>query len=439
VVYSRDSLHGCYHATKQLNTLANAESWQIVSNSLISTAMRRQPQLPRLGSFRSTVTHRVAIAHTEDTLEAWDFCRGVASYRPRSGPWGLRSIPMRSNSSPPYLRRLSETACDGMIMMPGRRQTLEALHQRGVKVVEVYGDGEGDRVPYPRIRIDNRCIGQLAGEHLLQRGFVRVIYLGVRSDWSRDRASALKQVVTDAGGQCHCIFARDWLQLQSETWISKQLQRIARPFAVMGCNDRVAACTVRAVNATQSQIPTEIGVIGVDDRITECIGVEPPLSSISIERFRIGHEAARLLDELFLGKSDCRRVHFFRPQRVTERESTSSYVYENPDVAAAIAYIHREACNGVTIEDVVSNGNLSRRTLERRFSQVVGRSPGDEIRRVRLEAVMHAIERTSLPLADIAAQCGFSCLSSLSHSFRQATGMSPQAYRKTTRSGGAAQ
>jgi LacI family transcriptional regulator len=387
---------------------------------------------------RSPVTHRVAIAHTADTLEAWDFCRGVASYRPRSGTWGLRSIPMQSHSSPPYLRRLSQTACDGMIMMPGRRQTLEPLHQRGVKVVEVDGDGEGDRVPYPRIRIDNRYIGRLAGEHLLERGFVRVVYLGARSGWSRDRANALHQAVTGAGGQCHCIFARDWLQLQSETWISKQLKRIARPLAVMGCNDKIAACAVRAVNAAGWRIPTEIGVIGVDDEITECIGVEPPLSSISIERFRIGHEAARLLDELFLGKSDARHVHRFRPQRVTERESTSTYVYENPDIAAAIAYIHRKACNGVTIDDVVRNGNLSRRTLERRFAQVVGRSPGDEIRRVRLDAVMHAIERTDLPLADIAAQCGFSCLSSLSHSFRLATGMSPQAYRKTTRSTGAA-
>jgi LacI family transcriptional regulator len=378
----------------------------------------------------------VAIAHTADTLEAWDFCRGVASYRPRSGIWGLRSIPMESHSSPSYLQRLSQTACDGLIMMPGRRQTLEPLHRRGVKVVEVDGDGEGDRVPYPRIRIDHRYIGQLAGEHFLRRGFARVVYLGEGSSWSRDRANALHQVINDAGGQCDCIFARDWTQLLSEIWIFRQLKRITRPFAVMGCDDIVAACAVRAAIAAGWEIPTEVGVIGVDDRITECIGVQPPLSSISIERFGIGHEAARLLDQSFLGKTNTRQVHRFRPPRVTERESTSSYVCEDPSIAAAIAYIHREACNGVTIDDVVRNVNLSRLTLERRFAQVVGRSPGDEIRRVRLDAAKHALERTHLPLADIAAQCGFSCLSSLSHSFRLATGMSPKAYRQRARSGG---
>jgi LacI family transcriptional regulator len=383
--------------------------------------------------FRSPVTHRIAIAHTADTLEAWDFCRGVASYRPRSGVWGLRSIPFPSQSSPSYLRQLSRTVCDGLIMMPGRWQTLKPLHERGVKVIEV--DGDGDRMPYPRICLDDRYIGQLAGEHLLERGFARVVYLGARAGWSHERASGLKQAVTDAGRECHVIFA-DWTQLGSEAWITRQLRRFARPLAVMGCNDETAANVVRAVNAAGWRIPAEVCVIGVDDRITECIGVQPPLSSISTERFRIGHEAARLLDQSFLGKLPGREIHRFRPKGVTERESTSTYVCDDPDIAAALAYIHREACNGVTIDDVVRNVNLSRRTLERRFAQLVGRPPGDEIRRVRLDAVKQTLERTHLPLAAIAAQCGFSSISSLSHSFRLATGMSPQAYRQKARSGG---
>jgi AraC-like DNA-binding protein len=52
--------------------------------------------------------------------------------------------------------------------------------------------------------------------------------------------------------------------------------------------------------------------------------------------------------------------------------------------------------------------------------------------------VKHAIERTHLPLSDIAEQCGFSSLSALSHSFRFATGMSPQTYRRRIHSGGTA-
>jgi len=385
---------------------------------------------------RSSVTHRVAIIHTDDTLEAWDFCRGVASYRPRSGSWGLRSIPIPFHVTPGRQRRLSKTVVDGVIMMPGRWRTLRPLHEGGVKVIEV--DGDADRAPYARIRLDNRYIGQLAGEHLLERGFTRAIFLGARAAWSRERAGGLQQAFTSAQRECHLIFASDWIQLTSEAWIARQLRRFARPMAVMGCNDLIAASVVRAVNAARWQIPAEVGVIGVDDRITECIGVQPPLSSISIERFGIGREAARLLDQAFMGRLDARVDQRFRPQGVIERESTSTYVHEDPDVAAAIAYIRREACNGATIDYVVRSIHLSRRTLERRFAQVVGRPPGDEIRRVRLEAVKHTIERTHLPLTDIAEQCGFSCLSSLSHSFRLATGISPQAYRRKVRSRGVA-
>jgi LacI family transcriptional regulator len=377
------------------------------------------------------VTHRVVIVHTADPSEAWDFCRGVASYRPRSGIWGLWSIPMESHSSLPYLRRLGQTVCDGMIMMPGKSRTLTPLHERGVQVVDV--DGDGDAMAYARIRLDHHHIGRLAGEHLLERGFMRVVYVGDGSKWSRERADALQRVVTEARADFRRIIAYDWTQLRSESWITRQLRRVERPFAVMGCNDVVAACVVRAANAAGWQVPTEVGVIGVDDQITECIGVQPPLSSISTERFRIGQEAAKVLDLLFLGKADTRKVRPFKPQGVTERESTSTYVFADPDIAAAVAHIRREACNGITIDEVVRGNNLTRRTLERRFAQVVGRSPGDELRRVRLEAVKHAMEHTHLPLADIAAQCGFSCLSSLSHSFRLATGMSPRAYRDRVR------
>ena len=116
----------------------------------------------------------------------------------RAAASGAAQIPMHSQSSPSYLRRLSKTACDGLIMMPGRWRTLKPLHERGVKVVEV--DGDGDRLPYSRICLDDRYIGRLAGEHLLERGFTRVVYLGEGSGWSHERSGGLHQVVTDAGG-----------------------------------------------------------------------------------------------------------------------------------------------------------------------------------------------------------------------------------------------
>ena len=184
-----------------------------------------------------------------------------------------------------------------------------------------------------------------------------MLYLGRRPTGAAS-ADALHRVVSGAGGQCDRIVANDWTQLLSEQWVTRQLRRISRPFAVMGCNDGVAACAVRAANAAGWRVPAEVGVIGVDDKITECIGVQPPLSSISIERFRIGREAARLLDELLMGKVAARQLHRFRPQHVIERESTSTFVYGDPDIAAAVAFIYREACNGIRIDDVVRNSNL---------------------------------------------------------------------------------
>ncbi len=308
------------------------------------------------------------------------------------------------------------------------------MHDRGVKVVEV--DGMGESVPYAQIRLDNIFIGQLAGLHLLERGYERIAYFGIGSKWSADRANGLRQFLAEHGAEFVSCCANRWDQLTCRTWITQRLRRIPRPFAVLGCDDVIAAHVLRAIVAMGWQIPSEVGVMGVDDRITECIGVQPPLSSISTERDRIGHEAARVLDDLFVGKSVAGKTHHFRPQRAVERESTSGFVCADRDVAAAIAFIRREACNDITIADVVKHSVLTRRTLERRFTELLGRSPGEEIRRVRLDAAKRAIERTHLPLADIAVMCGYSCSSTLSHSFRAATGLSPQAYRKKVRAKG---
>ncbi len=52
---------------------------------------------------------------------------------------------------------------------------------------------------------------------------------------------------------------------------------------------------------------------GVDDRTTECMRVQPPLSSISTERFRAGQEAARALDELLTRTGSRAAVRRVRP------------------------------------------------------------------------------------------------------------------------------
>ena len=75
---------------------------------------------------------------------------------------------------------------------------------------------------------------------------------------------------------------------------------------------------------------------------------------------------------------------------------------------------------------VAAEACLSR---ERRFLSLLGRTPLQEIRHVRIERVKRLLAETDLTIYEIAARTGFGGPERLSITFRQATGNTPTDYR----------
>ena len=70
---------------------------------------------------------------------------------------------------------------------------------------------------------------------------------------------------------------------------------------------------------------------------------------------------------------------------------------------------------------------MDKNTLTRQFKRQVGMTPGECIRRHRLEAVRRQIRRGA-PMQQACAECGFSDYSAFYRAFRQAYGISPRDY-----------
>ena len=68
--------------------------------------------------------------------------------------------------------------------------------------------------------------------------------------------------------------------------------------------------------------------------------------------------------------------------------------------------------------------------LQIRTQKALGTTLGDEIRKMRLSAAADLLVNTKLPVADIAAACGFTNVSHLSLRFKQHYRQTPLAYRK---------
>ncbi|MHC4104166.1 MAG: helix-turn-helix transcriptional regulator [Planctomycetota bacterium] len=95
-----------------------------------------------------------------------------------------------------------------------------------------------------------------------------------------------------------------------------------------------------------------------------------------------------------------------------------------------MGFIIHNAKQSIRVSDVVDATALSRRVLERRFRNLVGRSIHDEIRRVRVEQIILLLLETNLSVSKIAFALGYPGIDHIARYFRGEKGISLRAYRK---------
>lgn len=73
---------------------------------------------------------------------------------------------------------------------------------------------------------------------------------------------------------------------------------------------------------------------------------------------------------------------------------------------------------------------IHRSSLTRIFNAALGIAPGDYLAGMRLQNAKSLLKETTLPIAEIARQCGYDDANYFSRLFRQRCGMTPKAYRR---------
>lgn len=197
----------------------------------------------------------------------------------------------------------------------------------------------------------------------------------------------------------------------------------------MACNDMRGQQVLDACRATGRPSPEEIAVIGVDNDDVLCSLSDPPLSSVVPDTGRIGYQAAVLLSEMMAGARPAAAETLVEPSGIIARHSTGVLAMEDRQVAAAACFIREHACEGIDVSDVLRAVPMSRSTMDRRFIKVLGRSPKDEILRIRLDRVKQLLAETDFPLSWIAEKVGLEHVEHLSRIFKIRVGLTPSAFR----------
>ncbi|MBI4498313.1 MAG: AraC family transcriptional regulator [Chloroflexi bacterium] len=102
----------------------------------------------------------------------------------------------------------------------------------------------------------------------------------------------------------------------------------------------------------------------------------------------------------------------------------------DPEIGAALGYIHRSPGEPWTVASLASQVGLSRSAFAQRFSELVGEPPHQYLVRWRMRLAADLLTSTQLGLAQIAARLGYESEHHFNRAFKLHFGVAPGAYRK---------
>lgn len=363
--------------------------------------------------------------------------RGIARYARLYGPWAFFIEPGGQEEAPPPLR---EWGVDGIItLLRSRRQARRILSSR-LPVVDL-DFTLPDAAPCG-VSNDEEGVARMAAEHLLARGLRRFAFCGwdsgdgPRSYWESARRKAFSERVRRAG-----FAAADYPWPEDRAWAREQrslarwLESLPKPAGLMASNDQRARHVLEAARLAGLRVPEDLAVVGVDNDEVLCELSTPSISSVALNTDHIGFKGAAMLDRLMRGRSVPRRAVAVPPLGVIARRSTDVLAMADRDVVAAVRFMRDNLDKPLRVADVLRVANCCRKTLETRFAAELGRTPHEELQRLRLERVKALLVQTDWPLKRIASTAGFTYVENLHAAFRREAGTTPARFRALHRAG----
>lgn len=375
---------------------------------------------------------RVAVALLIETSNAYarGLLDGINAFQRRHGAWSIYLPEQGRGAQPPAW--LANWRGHGIIARLENDAIAKAVMHTDLPVVDVSAARTIESIPW--VETDDAAISRLAVRHFVERGFRRLAFCGDdRFNWSRWRQEKFLAAAKDAGcsvevypGKRSARATWDEEHERLKAWV----ESLPKPIGVMTCYDILGQQLLDACRDADVAVPEEVAVVGVDDDEILCSLCTPPLSSIRPDTFRTGFAAAELLQKMMDGEDVAARGYFLEPLGLTTRQSSDVLAIADPDIAAALRFIRERACDGIKVTDILAAVPLSRRVLEDRFKKLLGRSPHEEIERLRIERVKQLLTETDLSLAAIARRAGYEHTEYLSVAFKRAEGVPPSEFRK---------
>jgi LacI family transcriptional regulator len=238
----------------------------------------------------------------------------------------------------------------------GALDLFQQLRVRGVILAPISGTPDGDlarRLDMPvvladrfaayhdacTVSVDDFVGGQLAVEHLLERGHRRIAAVGGTANIAQVRErrdGASRAVLLGSADATLLTLSTERLNIEAGRTAANAILAMPgseRPTGVFALNDLVAIGLLQGLVTHDVAVPEEISIIGYDD-IEFAAAAAVPLSSINQPRVDLGRRAAELLlgeiDALDSGEPHQHIQERFTPALVVRSSSMDQRIVAMP-------------------------------------------------------------------------------------------------------------
>lgn len=159
--------------------------------------------------------------------------------------------------------------------------------------------------------------------------------------------------------------------------------------------------------------------------------VSATLRSLSVELSASPSGVSPIVDRLI----DVLFIHVLRAWGRTQPDHGGSWLLglRDPAIARALSVLHAEPALPWTIERLARKINLSRATLTRRFTVLVGEPPLAYLTRWRMDLAARQLRDTSDSVSMVARRVGYTSEFAFSRAFSRLRGTPPSRYRSAIR------
>ncbi|MSU60014.1 MAG: helix-turn-helix domain-containing protein [Pedosphaera sp.] len=291
---------------------------------------------------------------------------------------------------------------------------------------------------FPRVLEDHTHAAELVAEHFLSRGFKNFAYYSDADNWSyAERGQGFITALKRAGYECEWLpwyRSPDYLADRDQwkrkrSWLAGEMKRLPKPLAVFAANDEQALDVLESCESAGIAVPEQVAIVGAENYLLAPDAMSTPISSVETNLETLGYRGAELLDELMHGKRAPKVPIRIPASGLITRKSSDLLAMRHKGVANSLRFIWENCHRPISVKDLVGVAAMSRRGLHKAFLANLGRTPGQELQRIRIDRAKRLLGESDQKMEVQASMCGYQSANSFCVAFKQATGMSPKQYR----------